>query len=185
LDLIVLDRDGVINEDSPEYIKSIDEWRPIKGSLDAIARLSQAGFHVAVASNQSAVGRGLINTEMLTSIHEHMHKQVVAHGGAIDAVFFCPCTPESGCSCRKPEPGLMLEILKRTRTRAHEVMCIGDSLRDLQAAERAGMQPVLVRTGNGSQTEQELDGSAEVPVYDSLAHAVDAILAARKAESER
>ena len=165
-------------------VSSVDEWRPIKGSLDAIARLNQAGFHVAVASNQSAVGRGLISIETLTSIHEHMHKQVAAHGGAIDAVFFCPCPPDTGCECRKPAPGLMLEILKRTRCTADKVKCIGDSLRDLQAAERAGMQPVLVRTGNGAVTETDADLPDNVPVYDSLASAVDAILEARKAGTE-
>ena len=182
----MLDRDGVINEDSPDYIKSVDEWRPIAGALDAIARLSHSGFHVAVATNQSAVGRGLISIETLTQIHEHMHAQVTAHGGAIDAVFYCPCTPEEGCSRRKPAPGMLNEIIRRTRCKAEDVMFIGDSRRDLEAARDAGMRPVLVRTGNGVTTEETLSEAPlapdlEVPVYDSLAAAVDTILAERKA----
>jgi D-glycero-D-manno-heptose 1,7-bisphosphate phosphatase len=150
--LVVLDRDGVINVDSDEYIKSPEEWTPIPGSLEAIARLTQAGFRVVVATNQSGLGRGLFDMTTLNAIHDKMHKAVNQRGGRIDAVFFCPHAQDAGCSCRKPQPGMLLEIAERFKLALAGVPAIGDSLRDLQAASAAGARPILVLTGKGKQT---------------------------------
>jgi len=150
--LVVLDRDGVINADSDEYIKSPEEWTPLPGSLEAIAQLTQAGFRVVLATNQSGLGRGLFNMDALNAIHEKMHKAVNQLGGRIDAVFFCPHTQEAGCACRKPRPGMLLEIAERYGFPIAGVPAIGDSLRDLQAASAAGARPILVLTGNGQRT---------------------------------
>ena len=150
--LVILDRDGVINRDSEQYIKSPDEWQPIAGSLEAIARFTQAGFRVVVATNQSGVGRGLFNMATLNATHDKMHKAVNQLGGRIDAVFFCPHAQDAGCACRKPQPGMLLEIAERFNVALAGVPAIGDSLRDLQAASAAGAKPVLVLTGKGEQT---------------------------------
>jgi D-glycero-D-manno-heptose 1,7-bisphosphate phosphatase len=150
--LVVLDRDGVINLDSDQYIKSPQEWKPIAGSLEAIARFTQAGFHVVVATNQSGVGRGLFDMATLNAMHDKMHKAVSQLGGRIDAVFFCPHAQDAGCRCRKPQPGMLLEIAERFDVALADVPVIGDSLRDLQAASAAGARPVLVLTGKGEQT---------------------------------
>jgi D-glycero-D-manno-heptose 1,7-bisphosphate phosphatase len=150
--LIVLDRDGVINHDSEQYIKSPDEWKPIAGSLEAIARLTQAGFRIVVATNQSGLGRGLFDMAALNAMHDKMHKAVNQLGGRIDAVFFCPHAQDAGCKCRKPQPGMLLEIAKRFNVALDGVPAIGDSLRDLQAASAAGARPILVLTGKGQQT---------------------------------
>ena len=136
--LIVLDRDGVINHDSDQFIKSPDEWRPIPGSLEAIARLNHAGFRVVVATNQSGIGRGLFDMATLNAIHEKMHKALAQVGGRIDAVFFCPHTADSSCECRKPRAGMLQEIGTRFGVEMTGVPCVGDSLRDLQAAETVG-----------------------------------------------
>ena len=150
--LVVLDRDGVINVDSDEYIKSPEEWKPIPGSLEAIARLTQAGYQVVVATNQSGLRRGLFDMAALNAMHIKMHKAVNQVGGSIDAVFFCPHAPDAGCACRKPQPGMLLEIARRFKLALTEVAVIGDSLRDLQAASAAGARPVLVLTGKGEKT---------------------------------
>jgi len=150
--LVILDRDGVINADSDQYIKSPEEWTPIPGSLEAIARLTQAGFRVVVATNQSGLGRGLFDMATLNAIHNKMHKAVNQLGGRIDAVFFCPHAQDAGCSCRKPQPGMLLEIAERFKLVLAGVPAIGDSLRDLQAASAAGARPILVLTGKGRQT---------------------------------
>jgi len=152
--LIVLDRDGVINRDSDAYIKSPDEWRPLPGSLEAIARLCKAGYRIVVATNQSGVGRGLFDLETLAAIHAKMHLAVAAAGGRLDAIFFCPHTADSHCSCRKPAPGMMEDILRRFHAEPGSVTAVGDSLRDLQAAVAVGMRPVLVLTGKGRKTMQ-------------------------------
>ena len=175
--LVILDRDGVINQDSPDYIKSVAEWKPLPGSLDAIARLNQAGFTTVVATNQSGVGRGLFSSEVLAKIHEHMYQQLAAHGASVDAVFFCPCRPDDNCECRKPKPGLFYQIAERTHVKLASVPCIGDSLRDIEAARAADAIPILVRTGNGAKTEAELPAEWKVPVYDDLAAAADALVA--------
>ena len=150
--LVILDRDGVINADSDQYIKSPEEWKPIPGSLEAIARLTQAGFRVVVATNQSGLGRGLFDMATLNAMHDKMHKAVNQLGGRIDAVFFCPHAQDAGCDCRKPKPGMLREIAARFNLALTGVPVIGDSLRDLQAASAAGARPVLVLTGKGEQT---------------------------------
>ncbi|TAK44903.1 MAG: D-glycero-beta-D-manno-heptose 1,7-bisphosphate 7-phosphatase [Betaproteobacteria bacterium] len=150
--LIVLDRDGTINHDSDQYIKSPAEWRPIKGSLEAIARLTQAGWHVVVATNQSGLARGLFDFATLNAIHQTMHTAVLQAGGRIDAIFFCPHRAEDDCNCRKPKPGLLREIARRMNVDLAAVPVVGDSLRDLQAAAEAGARPMLVLTGKGKKT---------------------------------
>jgi D-glycero-D-manno-heptose 1,7-bisphosphate phosphatase len=150
--LVILDRDGVINHDSAEFIKKPDEWKPIPGSLEAIARLTQAGYHVVVATNQSGVGRGLLDMATLSAIHDKMHKTLAHAGGRIDAVFYCPHAQDANCNCRKPKPGLLEDIARRFNVDLNGVPCIGDSLRDLQAAACVDAQPILVLTGKGRQT---------------------------------
>ena len=167
--LIILDRDGVINHDSEAYIKSADEWRPLPGSLEAIARLSHAGYRIAVATNQAGVARGLFDLATLGAIHAKMHQAVVDAGGRIDAIFFCPHGPDSDCNCRKPKPGMALEIIRRFQANAAETLLVGDTMRDLQAGLDAGCKPVLVRTGHGAQTEAHGSLPNATVVHDSLA----------------
>jgi D-glycero-D-manno-heptose 1,7-bisphosphate phosphatase len=150
--LVILDRDGVINHDSDLYIKTPDEWKPIAGSLGAIARFTQSGYQVVIATNQSGLGRGLFDMAALNAMHDKMHKAVNQLGGRIDAVFFCPHPQDAGCNCRKPRPGMLLEIARRFDVELADVPVIGDSLRDLQAASAAGARPILVLTGKGEQT---------------------------------
>jgi D-glycero-D-manno-heptose 1,7-bisphosphate phosphatase len=150
--LIILDRDGVINHDSDQFIKSPAEWQPIAGSLEAIARLNQAGYRVVVATNQSGIGRGLFDMPMLNAIHDKMHKACALVGARIDAVFYCPHTADIHCHCRKPKPGMLEEIAARYNQSLTGVPAVGDSLRDLQAAAEAGAQPYLVLTGKGART---------------------------------
>ena len=150
--LIILDRDGVINHDSDQFIKSPDEWQPIDGSLDAIAFLTQAGYTIAVATNQSGIARGYFNVQTLNEMHAKMHKLVRQAGGEISGVWFCPHTADSNCSCRKPKPGMVLDVLDRFQAQASETYLVGDSLRDLQAIASAGGKPILVRTGKGMKT---------------------------------
>ena len=176
MQLAILDRDGVINRDSDDHIKSPDEWQPLPGSLEAIARLHRAGWRVVVATNQSGIARGLFDLNTLTRIHEKMHRAVKDAGGQIDAVFFCPHGPDEGCDCRKPKPGLYLDIARRLRKDLKGVPAIGDSLRDLQAARAAGARPLLVKTGKGPQTLGHPQLDADVPVFNDLASAVDALL---------
>ncbi len=151
--LVILDRDGVINHDSDQFIKSTEEWQPIPGSLEAIARLSQADYRVVVATNQSGVGRGLFDMAMLNAIHDKMCRAVAHAGGRIDAVFFCPHAADAGCNCRKPKSGMMEEIAARYNMSLEGVPAIGDSLRDLEATARLGAQPILVLTGKGAKTK--------------------------------
>ena len=153
--LIILDRDGVINHDSDAYIKSPDEWRALPGSLQAIARLAKGGWRITVATNQSGVARGLFDLATLGAIHTKMHQAVGDAGGRIDAVFFCPHGPDHNCPCRKPSPGLYREILGRFRVEPRNAVVVGDSLRDLQAAEAAGCRSYLVLTGKGQRTQRE------------------------------
>jgi D-glycero-D-manno-heptose 1,7-bisphosphate phosphatase len=150
--LVILDRDGVINYDSDNYIKSPDEWRPIPGSLEAIARLNQAGYRVVVASNQAGIGRGLFDMATLAAIHDKMHRAVAQASGRIEAVFYCPHSRDANCNCRKPKPGLLEDIARRFNTDLTGVPTIGDSLRDLQAAVQVHAQPILVMTGKGKKT---------------------------------
>lgn len=150
--LVVLDRDGTINHDSDQFIKSPAEWKPIKGSLEAIARLTQAGYRVVVATNQSGISRGLFDTATLMAIHDAMQRAVTQLGGRIDAVFFCPHAADSNCDCRKPKPGMLLEIAQRFNVSLDGVHAVGDALRDVEAAAAAGARPVLVLTGKGKAT---------------------------------
>jgi D-glycero-D-manno-heptose 1,7-bisphosphate phosphatase len=167
--IVILDRDGVINHDSDQFIKSPDEWQPIAGSLEAIARLTQAGFRVVVATNQSGIGRGLFDMATLNAIHEKMHRAVGQAGGRIDAVFYCPHAADSTCACRKPRPGMLQEIAARYRAVPAETAIVGDSLRDLQAAAAVGAAPILVRTGKGTATETGGDLPPGTTVYPDLA----------------
>jgi D-glycero-D-manno-heptose 1,7-bisphosphate phosphatase len=177
--LIILDRDGVINHDSDHYIKSPDEWRPIAGSLEAIARLTQWNWRVVIATNQSGIGRQLFNMQTLIQIHNKMHHAVAQAGGRIDAIFFCPHTDADRCTCRKPKPGLFQEIADRYRVDLAGVPAIGDSWRDIQAAQSAGARAHLVLTGNGELTRSSpefLSAMCDIPVHADLAEAVNVLL---------
>ena len=169
--LAILDRDGVINYDSDLYIKSPAEWRPIPGSIEAIARLNQGGYRVAVATNQSGIGRGLFDMATFNAINDKMMEMVFRHGGRIDALFFCPHTAVEQCNCRKPRTGMLEEIAVRFHTELKGVPCVGDSLKDLQAAEAVGAQPILVLTGKGARTREEGGLPRRTLVFDDLAEA--------------
>lgn len=174
---IILDRDGVINHDSVDHIKSAKEWRPIDGSLEAIARLTHAGCRVVIASNQSGIARGLLDYDDLFAIHDKMNRMTAELGGRIDGVFFCPHGPDEDCDCRKPRPGMLEQIGQRLQANLSRVPVVGDSWRDVQAARAAGALPVLVRTGNGVATEADhADELAGVAVFDDLAAAVEWLL---------
>lgn len=178
--LIVLDRDGVINVESADFIKGPEEWIPIKGSMEAIARLTQAGYDVVVITNQSGLGRGLFSADLLGQIHVRMIDYVQQHGGKIQSILFCPHHPDDNCVCRKPKSGLYDELAEKLKISFEGVFSVGDSLRDLQAAQTAGAIPILVQTGNGKKTQQSLitdaSGLTETPVYANLAKFVDALL---------
>jgi len=176
MQLIILDRDGVINEDSDEFIKSPLEWQPIRGSLEAIARLHRAGWHVVVATNQSGIARKLFDLDTLARIHETMLHRVIESGGMIEAIFFCPHGPDDGCGCRKPKPGMFLDIAERLHTDLQGVPAIGDSLRDIEAAKAAGATPVLVKTGKGFGTVSSPDLDPGVAVFDDLYSVVNHLL---------
>jgi len=175
--LIILDRDGVINYDSDQFIKSPDEWRPIPGSLEAIARLNHAGFRVVVATNQSGLGRGLFDTTAMIAIHDKLYKALAQVGGRLDAIFFCPHAADAGCDCRKPKPGLLAEIGQRFGVELTGVPCVGDSLRDLQAAEAVGAQPILVLSGKGEKTLRQGNFPKNTIIFPDLAFAATALLA--------
>jgi D-glycero-D-manno-heptose 1,7-bisphosphate phosphatase len=173
--LVILDRDGVINFDSDKYIKSADEWRAIPGSLDAIARLTQDGWRVVVATNQSGIDRGLFDMATLNAIHAKMHRAVNQAGGRIEAVFYCPDTDESHSPCRKPNPGMFHAIAERFNTSLQDVPCVGDSLRDLQAAAAVGARPILVLTGKGRKTRASGTLPEATTVYADLAAVAQAL----------
>jgi D-glycero-D-manno-heptose 1,7-bisphosphate phosphatase len=174
--LVILDRDGVVNHDSDSFIKAPDEWRPIPGSLEAIARLNQAGFHVVLATNQSGVGRGLFEVSTLNAIHDKMHRALAHIGGRIDAIFFCPHAQEANCECRKPKSGLLDEIARRFNVDLKGVPNVGDSLRDLQAAAAVGSSPILVLTGKGAKTQRDGGLPEGTQVFADLADAVRSIV---------
>lgn len=178
--LIILDRDGVINQDSDAFIKSPQEFIPLPGSLEAIARLNAAGYRVAVATNQSGIARGLFDLDALNAMHKKLKTLLAAVGGRIDALAFCPHGPDAGCDCRKPKPGLLRQIAAELDVELNGVPVIGDSLRDLQSAQAVGATPMLVRTGKGERSLVQLAGEPTlrgVPVFADLAAAVDALLA--------
>jgi D-glycero-D-manno-heptose 1,7-bisphosphate phosphatase len=169
--LVILDRDGVINSDSPEYIKSPDEWHAIPGSLDAIVRLNKANLKVAVASNQSGVARGLYDLNMLEKIHAKMILELKKSGGYFDAIFFCPHHPDEHCLCRKPQPGLLLQISQYLKINLSDAVMIGDAKRDLEAAFTAGAKGIFINTHLKNPFPEK-----NIPVFPDLSHAVDAIL---------
>ena len=149
--LVILDRDGTINSDSDDYVKTPEEWQPLPGALEAIARLNHAGWHVVIASNQSGLGRGLFDVASLNAMHAKMHKMLAAVGGRVDAVFYCPHSPEEQCNCRKPLPGLFEQIGSRFGVPLKGVPTAGDSVRDLQAGSAVGCEPHLVLTGKSER----------------------------------
>lgn len=175
--LVILDRDGVINYDSPHFIKSPEEWKPIPGSLEAIALLNQSGFRVALATNQSGIGRGLFDMTTLNAIHDKMTRALAQVGGRIDALFYCPHSAEANCSCRKPKSGMIEEIGRRFAIDLNTVYSVGDSLRDLQASSALGAQSILVRTGKGERTLAEGNLPEGTWICADLAEAAQRIIA--------
>lgn len=176
--LVIVDRDGVLNEDSPDYIKSPAEWQPIPGSLEAVARLNHAGWRVVVASNQSGLARGLFSLDTLFAIHDKMQRLCAELGGRIDGIFYCPHGPDDKCECRKPAPGLYKDIARRLQLDLRNVPVVGDSLRDLEAAQAAGAMPILVKTGNGAQVAGKLPKNfQDIPVYADFAAFAAALIA--------
>ena len=182
--LIVIDRDGTLNPDPEDYLRSPDDWQPLPGALEAVARLNQAGWRVVVATNQSGLGRGLFDIATLNDIHARMHKALAQAGGRVEAVFFCPHAPEDECDCRKPAPGLFLQISQRFGVPAAQMVAVGDSVRDAQAALAAGCEAHLVLSG---QSVAHRDGTlppglpAGVNVHPDLSAFADAIVARAKA----
>jgi D-glycero-D-manno-heptose 1,7-bisphosphate phosphatase len=174
--LIILDQAGVINHSSETSIKTPDEWIPIPGSLEAIARLTHSGYRVIIATNQSGIGRGLLDMATYNAINDKMHKAVNHAGGRIDAIFFCPHTNADKCTCRKPATGLFDEIMQRYGINLKNVPAIGDSLKDLQAASAAGAIPILVLTGEGQITRTKEEIPANTQIFDDLAQAVDVLV---------
>ncbi len=178
---IILDRDGVINIESPEFIKTPEEWLPIKGSVEAIARLSQAGFAIIILTNQSGISRGLFSADMLGQIHLRMLDAIHQAGGKISSVAFCPHKAEDNCDCRKPKIGLYTELAQQLGISFSGIYSVGDSIRDLQAAQAAGAIPILVETGNGKRTAKEISKDvslnlAETPVFKDLSGFADWLL---------
>lgn len=163
--LVILGRDGILNKYREDHVKAPAEWVPIPGALEAVARLNHAGWHAVVATNQAGIGRGLVDMASINAVHTHMNQMLLAQGGRLDAVFFCPHTPEDGCSCRKPLPGMMRDIGQRYGTDLHQVPMVADTLRDLQAADAAGCEPHLVLSGRaaGLSEEQVQHMLAKVP----------------------
>lgn len=174
--LIILDRDGVINEDSDNYIKSVDEFIPLPGSIDAMVKLSRAGYQIAIATNQSGIARGMYDVHTLNMMHEKLQRTLAAQGGVVDGIFYCPHGPDDQCECRKPKPGMLRDIQQRFAVDLSDVYVVGDSLRDLQAAQAVGAKPVLVKTGKGERTIAKNEGLAGIPVFDDLAAFVDQLL---------
>ena len=171
--LVILDRDGVINHDSDQFIKSPREWKPIDGSVEAIARLNQNGYRVVVATNQSGIGRGLFDMATFNAINDKMMELVFRQGGRIDAIFFCPCTAEQNCHCRKPDTGMFEDIASRFHVGLNGVPAIGDSLRDLEAAAKVGCAPILVLTGKGKKTKETGGLPRGTKSFNDLADAVN------------
>ncbi|MCR9277891.1 MAG: D-glycero-beta-D-manno-heptose 1,7-bisphosphate 7-phosphatase [Pseudomonadaceae bacterium] len=172
---MLLDRDGVVNVDSPNYIKSPDEWHAIEGSLAAIGELCHAGITVCICSNQSGIARGLFDDDALEAINRKMSAAIAQFDARLDGLYYCRHHPTDHCTCRKPAPGLLLQALRRHDRRPAETVFVGDSATDLAAATGAGVRPILVRTGNGAQTEQSLTNTT-TRVFDSLADVVSELL---------
>lgn len=185
LKLIIFDRDGTINEDRDDYVKAPDEWVPLPGALEAIARLNHAGWHAVIATNQSGLGRGTFDMASLNAMHVKMNQLLAKQGGRIDAVFFCPHAPEDACSCRKPLPGLFEQIGERFGVSLRDVPVVGDSLRDLQAGVAVGCQPHLVRTGKGAALDAVRLGELCALVPGTVVHADLAAFAEHMIRRER
>ena len=183
MNTLILDRDGVINHDSADFIKSAEEWIPLPGSIEAIAQASKAGWRVIVATNQSGLGRGLFDSYALAQMHSKLSKLVEEAGGKVDGIFYCPHKPDEGCDCRKPGVGLLRKAAEVFAEDLQGAPLVGDSLRDLEAAVAFGCQPVLVRTGKGEATQSRLSqdpsllGGIKPQMFDDLASAVRALLA--------
>jgi D-glycero-D-manno-heptose 1,7-bisphosphate phosphatase len=167
--LILLDRDGVINLDSPRYIKDVEEWLPIPGALDAIARLKAAGYLVAVCTNQAGVGRGILSTDALTRIHARLRQELAGRGAVLDDLRYCPHPPDAGCECRKPRPGMLIGAMETLGATPDETVFVGDSIRDVEAAQAAGCRVALVRTGGGADAEEQARSMGVDWVEDDLA----------------
>ncbi len=178
--LVILDRDGVINQDSDRYIKSPAEWQPIPGSIEAIARLHQNGFRIVVATNQSGIGRGLFDMSTFNAMNDKMMEMVFRQGGRIDALFFCPHTDAENCGCRKPKTGMYEEIASRMHVDLKGVPFVGDAMRDLQAAEAVGGLPILVLTGKGKSTKEAGPLPRKTLVFEDLAEASRHLVSARE-----
>lgn len=174
--LIILDRDGVINQDSDDFIKNVDEFIPLPGSLEAIARLNQAGYRVTIATNQSGIARGYYDIATLNAMHDKLRRLLSTLGAGIEMIAFCPHGPDDNCDCRKPRAGMYREIADRFEVTLHGVPIVGDSLRDLIAAREVGARPILVRTGKGLRTLEKGEGLDGISVYEDLAAAVTALL---------
>lgn len=174
--LIILDRDGVINQDSDNFIKSPEEFIPLPGSLEAITKLKNAGYTIAVATNQSGIARGLYNLDTLNQMHDKLATLLSEMGGKVDYIAYCPHGPDDNCDCRKPKPGMYQDIANHFSTSLEDVPVIGDSLRDLQAAQSVNAKPYLVKTGKGERTIAKGEGLDGVPVYDDLAAIVNELL---------
>ena len=174
--LIIIDRDGVINEESADYVKTPEEWHPIPGSLEAITKLHQANWRIIIASNQSAIGRGLMTADDLGEIQQKMDDALHELGGRIDGLFFCPHPPDANCDCRKPRPGLLKNIAMRLHTSIIDVPFIGDTQKDIDAAKAVKARPMLVLTGKGKKTKQAPEFPDDVPVYKNLMAATEALL---------
>ena len=169
--LVILGRDGIHNEYREGHVTDPSEWHPVPGALEAVARLNHAGWHTVVATNQSGIGRGMIDMAVVNAVHAHMHQALQAQGGRIDAVFFCPHTPEDGCDCRKPKPGLMLDIGRRYGVNLAHVPMVGDTERDLIAAQVAGCEPHLVLSGRAARLDNEQVQALLAAVPSARAHA--------------
>lgn len=179
---VILDRDGVLNREAEGagYVLEPTQFHWLPGALEALAMLRRAGIYLTVATNQSGVGRGFMTLAQLEAVHDRMRAEAAGHGGSLDAVLFCPHSPDDGCACRKPAPGLIHEALARSRFSAAETIVVGDDQRDLEAASRAGVRSVLVRTGKGRRTELSLPHGREIPIYDDLAQLAHAIVECRE-----
>ena len=178
--LVILDRDGVINQDSDRYIKSPAEWQPIPGSIEAIARMNQGGYRIVVATNQSGIGRGLFDMATFNAMNDKMMEMVFRQGGRIDALFFCPHTDAENCGCRKPKTGMFEEIAMRMHTDLKGVPCVGDALRDLRTAAAVGAQPILVLTGKGKKTKEAGELPGKTLVFADLAEFSRHLVAAKE-----
>ena len=183
--LLILDRDGVINQDSDDYVKSADEWIPIPGSIEAMARLSQAGYQIAIATNQSGLGRGYFQQSDLDAMHVKMMRLLDEAGGKLAGIFFCPHTPDANCDCRKPKAGLIAQIEQALNCSAQNAFIVGDSLRDLEAGLLKNCTPLLVKTGKGERTIKKLQDEPvaalnDLLIFDDLAASCDFLLAQLK-----